>query len=160
MLACTLKAAREAFPLSKWPRKVRVGRSGAVREPASGAFDVTVAPGVGVEAAVDACPPGGCVLLLPGTHEGPLVLTASKSVHVFGRGRAMLRASEGSVLSSSATTSTVDGLIVRLGLGNDYDGCGVSISGGRLQLQACDIHACGICLKIGGGADPEVVSCR
>ena len=82
---------------------MRVKRDGGVLEPASGTFDVTVAPGEGVQAAVDRCPAGGSVLLLPGAHAGPLVLPAAcKEVHVFGRGRAALRTARGSVLISEA----------------------------------------------------------
>ena len=58
-----------------------------MREPASGAFDVTVAPGEDAQAAVGRCPPKGCVLLLPGTHDGPLAQLPVEEVHVFGRGR-------------------------------------------------------------------------
>jgi len=61
-------------------------------------FDVTVAPGTNVQAAVRACPPGGSVLLLPGTHEGPLRLEADKEVHIFGRGLATLRSATGTVV--------------------------------------------------------------
>ena len=73
-LACVCKDAAAALPTSRRHAAVRVGRSGAVLEPANGAFDVTVAPGEDVQAALDRCPPGGCVLLLPGVHAGPLVL--------------------------------------------------------------------------------------
>ena len=160
MLACSLKAAAAAYPRSKWPRAVRIKRSGAVLEPASGAFDVTVAPDEDVQAAVDRCPRGGCVLLLPGTHAGPLALTADKLVHVFGRGEATLRTATGSVLQSSAAESTIDGLAMRrqIGLSNSDDG--VWIRGGRLRLQACDVTAPSSCVRIDGGADPVVTTCR
>ena len=72
-------------------RAARGGRRGEWVFPPD-AFDVTVAPGRDVQAAVKRCPRGGSVLLLPGVHEGPLDLTAGKTVHVFGRGRAVLRA--------------------------------------------------------------------
>ena len=86
---------------------MRVGPGGHVLEPASGAFDVTVAPGEDVQAAIDRCPAGGCVLLLPGTHEGTLVLwaCANKEVHVFGRGRATLEAAAGTVITRYFFTS-------------------------------------------------------
>ena len=139
---------------------------GFVATPA--AFDVTVAPGEDVQAAVDACPPGGTVLLGPGTHAGPLTLGADKEVHVFGRGRATLRAEWGDALLSRAARATVDGLIVRreaAGLGH-----AVCVSGGRLRLQACDIANAvahdaggahlyaGVCLVM--RADPVILSCR
>ena len=113
MLACSFKAAAAAYPRSKWPSKVRTKRSGVVLEPAGGAFDVTVAPGEDVQAAVDRCPTGGCVLLLPGVHNGQIVLAADKEVHVFGRSSATLRTTAGTVLSSESAESTFDGLAIR-----------------------------------------------
>ena len=104
-------AAASLAGLSLGGTAVTIAADGTVLAPASGAFDVTVAPGHAVQAAVDACPTGGSVLLLPGTHEGPLVLgprqdleedeegplilSADKEVHVFGRGRATLRTTNG-----------------------------------------------------------------
>ena len=73
-LACVCRAAAAAAPTSKWRSAVRISPNGFVLEPADGTFDVTVAPGEDMQAAVDRCPPGGCVLLLPGTHEGRIVL--------------------------------------------------------------------------------------
>ena len=93
-----MKAAPQLL-LSLGGTAITVVADGIVRAPASGAFDVTVAPGQAVQAAVDSCPAGGSVLLLPGTHDGPLVLEADKVVHVFGRGSATLRAATGSVLT-------------------------------------------------------------
>ena len=130
------------------------------------AFDVVVAPGRPLQAAVDGCPPGGSVLLLPGTHEGPLVLGADHEVHIFGRGRAVLRTNASHVVISEAVVATLDGLILRresdnlLSLRNRN---GVEIRGGRLRLQACDV-ACdgresGSCVYVQGGADPTLASC-
>ena len=135
-----------------------------MREPASGTFDVTVAPGEDVQAAVDACPPDGSVLLLPGTHDGPLVLTTGKVVHVFGLGRATLRAQTGTVVLSKAATATLDGLVLRREAGGttNYQHC-VWITGGRLRLQACDITSAARmspCVAIEGGADPVLVACK
>ena len=149
--------------MSRWSRKVRIGHSGAVLEPCSGDFDVTVTPGEGVQAAVDRCPPGGCVLLLPGTHEGPLELLAGKEVHVFGRGRATLRTADGTVVTSSASSATLDGLIIRRE-GRASEGeedFGVWIRGGQLRLHACDIFSFpGVCVRIQGRADPVLVACK
>ena len=134
---------------------------GTVREPASGAFDVTMVPGEDAQVAVDRCPPGGCVLLLPGRHDGPLVLSAEKKVHVFGRGRATLRTAEGTVLYSSASVSTVDGLILRREAGGGSSDCCVWVGGGRLRLQACDITSASLaCVAFSGGADPILASCK
>ena len=163
-LACSFRTARASYLLSKWPRAVRVKRSGAVLEPANGAFDVTVAPGEGVQAAVDRCPPGGCVLLLPGTHSGPLVLAADQVVHVFGRGQATLQSSSCTALTSEAVEATCDGLVIRRDEGvasGDGGTYGLWIKGGRLRLQDCHITSkSSACVWIGGAADPVLVSCR
>jgi len=163
VIACVCRAAAAAFP-AKWHSAIRIATGGLVLAPASGAYDVTVSPGSNVQEAVDACPPGGSVLLLPGTREGPLMLAADKEVHVFGRGRALLRVAMGTVLTSEAATSTVDGLIIRREAGNIGDNhrdC-VWIKGGQLRMQMCDI----VCdspvpgVAIEGGADPVLHSCR
>ena len=164
-LASTCSAARAAFRESKWPRDraVRVKRDGTVLEPASGAFDVVVAPGEGVQAAVDACPPGGCVLLLPGSHKGPLFLFPGKVVHVFGRGRATLRTASGTVVISAADKSTMDGIAVRREAGGDVSDSGMWIRGGQLHLQACDVTSAspfGACVAIEEGADPVLINCK
>ena len=163
-LACVCRATAAAAQASRWHSAVRVSKSGAVLEPASGAFDVTVAPGDNVQAAVDACPAGGCVLLLPGTYDGPLVL-AGKVVHVFGRGRATLRAATGTVVTSEAAEGMLDGLIIRReagGVYGSYHDC-VWIKGGRLRLQACDVTSAAPhvhCIRIDGGADPTLMACK
>ena len=136
-------------------------KNGTVREPASGAFDVTVPPGEDVQAAVDACPPGGSVLLLPGTHNGPLVLRRHKEVHVFGSGQVTLRtAALCGVVGSMSEKATLDGLIIRHEARSE-NGFGVYISSGQLRLQACDITSASLaCVAIMGGADPVVSSCK
>ena len=165
-LACVCRAAAAAALASKWRSAVRVGRSGAVLEPASGTFDVTVAPGEDVQAAADRCPPGGCMLLLPGTHDASLVLPADKEVHVFGRGRATLRSAAGTVVTSSSAVSTIDGIVVRqerIIEGIHRSSFGVAIEGGALRVQACDISsASDACIFVTGGAgtDPVVTGCK
>ena len=138
-LACVCVNAARAYREGRWPRAVRVKRGGAVLEPAICAFDVTVAPGEGVQAAVDRCPRGGCVLLQPGVHAGPLVLTACQEVHVFGRGRATLRTTAGTVLTCGGAKATFDGLSLKRVVLNENDGCGVIVRGGALRLQKCDV---------------------
>ena len=125
-LACMCKDAAAAAPKSKWHSAVRIGLGGFVLAPASGTFDVTVPPGEAVQAAVDRCPPGGCVLLLPGMHDGPLALEASKEVHVFGRGRATLRTMTGTVLSCG-----------RLGAGSPRCGRRMARSSGGPLSKGC-----------------------
>ena len=128
-------------------------------------FDVTVAPGEDVQAAVRRCPLGGSVLLLPGSHKGPLRLRADRSVHVFGRGQATLWAATDSAIISNASEATVDGIVLRCeatGWGwADTSKHGVLITGGRLRVQACDIsstHGSGETMRIEGG-DPVIIGC-
>ena len=159
-LACLCKSAAAAQAASKWHAAVRVGPGGFVLEPASGTFDVTVTPGEPVQDAVSRCPPGGSVLLLPGTHAGPLMLEADTEVYVFGRGCATLRAADGNVLTSSAAKAALDGLVIRREAGGAL-GYGVWINGGRLRLQACDVtSASHSSVLITNGADPVVSACR
>ena len=136
--------------------------SAAVAVPPDGAFDVEVAPGEGVQAAIDRCPPGGCVLLLPGTHAGPLVLAANKVVHVFGRSQATLQTVGGEVVTSAANKATIDGLIVRTEAHASGKGHhGILITAGNLRVQNCNVSnqsRSGICVT-GPAADPFIVDC-
>ena len=54
---------------------VSVASDGSILEPPSGSFDAVVAPGQSIQHAVDRVRPGGTVLLLPGLHLGPVVIT-------------------------------------------------------------------------------------
>ena len=135
------------------------GRVGYVFPP--GAFDVTVAPGEDVQAAINRCPAGGSVMLLPGTHKGPVELAADKEVHVFGRGQAVLLRANGTTLTSFATKATIDGLLIRC----QGNGNAVSIRGGGLRLQASDLACTGWQVPIvfvAGGAtsDATIIGCR
>ena len=159
-------AAKEQKEIAKWwkkqhAEKVTLRAHGWVFPPAT--FDVEVAPGWDVQAAVDACRPGGCVLLLPGKHKGPMVLRTGKDVHVFGRGRATLQTAAGEVITSSSDASTIDGLIVRTGAHASGSGhYGILITAGRLRVQACDVSSqsrSGICVR-GPAADPNIVDCK
>ena len=139
-LACVCSVTAAAYRESRWPRAVRIKRSGAVLESAEGTFDVTVAPGEGVQAAVDRCPRGGCVLLLPGRHEGPLELRVGQEVHVFGREQATLRTTAGTVLTCEGASATIDGVSLKrvLDAAAEYEHC-VMVRSGALRLQKCDV---------------------
>ena len=159
-LACVCRGAAAAAPFSKWHRAARVGPGGAVLEPASGTFDVTVAPGEGVQAAVDACPAGGAVLLLPGNHLGPMVLAADRGVHVFGRGQATLRTGSGTTVASAAAEASLDGLFIREGPSGHFTDICVKIERGSLRLQACDISSCGDGINLYNVAKASIINCR
>ena len=137
------------------------------------AFDVTVPPGEDLEEALGRCPPGGSVLLLPGTHDRQLIFRGGgddKEVHVFGRGRATLQVRSSTACTtvySDAAKATLDGLVIRSWAGGSAH-CGhpcVRIFSGRLRLQACDISntamtpQCSECVQISGG-DPVLFGCK
>ena len=139
---------------------------GILRE--RGPFSVVVAPGQPVQAAVNDCPRGGSVLLLPGIHEGPLTLAANQEVHVFGRSLATLRCVRFSAVISAAVKSSLVGITIRrevdmtpLGGLACREGYAVHITEGNLRLQSCNIvnasPAAGICIQ--GGSNPVVAMC-
>ena len=99
LLACTCRGFRAAHAESWWPALDPA--TGNVLEPRSGRFWRELSPGDDVQAAVKACPEGGCILLRPGVHslvpQGvPLVgqslgLQVHRAVNVFGRGLATVQ---------------------------------------------------------------------
>lgn len=119
-------------------------------------YNVTVIPGEGVQAAVDLCPPGGKVLLLPGTHDGPVSINRELELH--GHGQAVLRAMGGlPALTSEAARAKVAGLIIEAA-GSQY---GVVIACGGLQIEKCDVvHAAAAGIDISGGSCPTISSCK
>ena len=154
-VACTCQAARAAHRTCMWARRVRVSpRSGGVLEPVA-AFDAVVDAAANLQAAIDACPHGGSVLLLPGDHAGPINVGRDKVVHVFGRGLARIavdvqpRVAEFS-LKCVATTSTFDGVAFA---------STVAVGGGGARFQHCEfLSECAMGVVTGG--DPVVTQCR
>ena len=125
-----------------------------------------VKPGESVQEAVDQCVRGGSVVLLPGVHEGPLLLQYRTEVHVFGRGRAILRASGEHVVVSHAKSATLDGLILRREWDNSADDCDeysrndscVAACGDKLRIQVCDAERdrpCSVVLSCSKVAPPS-----
>ena len=116
-----------------------------------------------VQAAVDGCRPGGSVLLLPGSHAGPLVLGEGTVVNVFGRGLATLETARGAVVTSAAAVSCIDGLVIRAdahAYGSGHHA--ILITSGRLRVQNCDVSCKSLsCIKVEGrAADPLVIGCK
>ena len=132
-------------------------------------FDVTVPPGADLQLAIDGCPTGGSVLLLPGVHSGPLLV--SKEVHLFGRGEATVACVTrgASAISCDAPSGTLSGLIVRKGplpegaeaVVGDH---GIWIRKGRMRVVDCDAssEARASCVRVDGGkeTDPVVQGCK
>ena len=135
-------------------------------------YDVIVSPGEDVQAAVDRCPSGGSVLLMPGTHHGTLTLKgenggtySEKSIRVFGRGLATLRYSgrhrnDTVIFSNTFGHVVFDGLIVHQdsGLGG---ACLRLYRGGTATVQACDLSSReSECMESGGGNELSMTGCR
>ena len=142
---------------------MRKGPDGSVLEPASGAFDVILAPSDDLQAGINKCPVGGSVLLQPGLYEGKLRLR--REVHVFGRGHAALTTHVGdTVVMSKAPRATLDGVGIRQAGGEGGEGgikSGVWVKRGRMRLQNCDVSSSsGSCILVSDGADPVIAHCR
>ena len=126
-------------------------------------FDVVVTLGEDVQAAVDRCRPGGSMLLLPGSHAGPLVLGEGTLVNIFGRGLATLETALGAAVTSAAAVSCIDGLVIRVGAHASGGGHhAILITSGRLRVQNCDVSCKSLsCIKVEGrAADPLVIGCK
>ena len=113
-------------------------------EPRSGRFWRELSPGDDVQAAVKACPEGGCILLRPGTFDlAPLRDGLSiYAVNVFGRGHVTLVAPLGCSRAVAMggglwrRTFALDGVTVRSRVGGE---CGVRMRDGLARLQSCFI---------------------
>ena len=149
VLACLCTRTRDALTRSVWHRRVRVGRKGTVVEPASREFDVTVAPDEDIQAAIDACPPGGCVLLRAGIHaaEAPVMLN-NKSIYIFGRCAATITCASGVVINTLAARATLVGLtLVALKMPSPHMQDPYFVvnlnPGSRVRIQACRVDGGG-----------------
>ena len=127
-------------------------------------YDVTVSPREPLQAAIDRCREGGSILLLPGAYEGVVVL--SKEVHLFGRGEATLlcKVKEGHVITSTAPTATLDGLVVRLGphAEGEEGHLGILITAGSLLVRHCDVSSLSksTIYVQGASANPTIIGCK
>ena len=167
LLACTCRGFRAAHAESWWPALDPA--TGNVLEPRSGRFWRELSPGDGVQAAVNACPEGGCILLRPGVHtlvpKGALGLLMRNAVNVFGRGAATVQspgcADTISIRAQSPDAPfALDGLIVR---SLDNQSYGVAIVRGSPRLQSCVITGLsffGLHIKGASPSPPVITNCR
>ena len=170
------REAAERAKITAWWAIQTASRTDFVREP--DAFDVTVAPGDPLHPAVQSCPVGGSILLLPGVHSGFMGL--DKSIRIFGRGAAEISYSGSThIILSIAEDVVLDGIIFRLVPNSHYlnpttedlavglakrefsrSAC-VDVVGGRLRLQACDIaQTLGDAVHVTNRAEVEVIACK
>ena len=135
-------------------------------EPRSGRFWRQLSPGDDVQAAADACPEGGCILLRPGifdlvphVHEvfdKRVGLSITTSVNLFGRGQATVQ-SHGSVCTldiyyTGSNLFAVDGLTVQFMQSTRRQSVSAAVStisaamyGGFSRLQSCVITGPSYC---------------
>ena len=165
-LSCVSVKIASVAKESKWRSLVRLDRYGTVLAPLSG-YDIIVIEGEDVQSAIDRCPVGGSVLLMPGRHLGPLVLSADRLVHIFGNSLAYLWSSVGDVVTSFCAASTLDSIFIEADdvfgglLGDVGLGVGVMIHCGRPRFQSCDFFgSCQEAVSIKGGADPYFSKCK
>ena len=143
-LAHMCRNARQALRESKWKVGVRISATGNVYPPLCG-FNAVVKPGEDVQVAVDSVPNHGAILLAPGEHAGPVKLGdigRDRVVHIFGEGRATLRANPafGAALFSNVKESTVVGVKFRGdALSANIKQALVNIYWGALRIQDCDL---------------------
>ena len=167
LLACTCRGFRAAHAESWWPAFDPA--TGNALEPRSGRFWRELSPGDDVQAAVNTCPAGGCILLRPGTHVDQKGLIIDTPVSVFGRGQATFQSSSIDyaiyVLSPRpGRLFALDGLVVRNV--NTHPGVvGVMINAGSPRLQSCDIvgprSSCGLFfIDASPSPPPVVINCR
>ena len=150
-------------------------------EPRSGRFWRELSPGDDVQAAVNKCPEGGCILLRPGVfalapqNNSPSMagLSIDTPVSIFGRSQATVH-SPGSAYTVDITEPSVgtrslislDGLVVQsLVILNNRLAIGVSIYGGSSRLQSCVLTGPNHCaLRVmavrADYSPPVIINCR
>ena len=155
-------------------------------EPRSGRFWRQLSPGDDVQAAADACPEGGCILLRPGIfdlvpHVVPEVLdkrvglSITTSVNLFGRGQVTVQSQNSArtldIRYRGGNLFAVDGLTVQFlrPRSPTFSTISAAVSGGFSRLQSCVITGpsyCGLyCTTIFSDANdvvcPQVIiNCR
>lgn len=144
--ACVSRDAREAYRGSRPFRSVRIARDGSVLRPASGAFDVEVAPGELVASAITRCPRGGSVRLLPGLHVLPN-MGENVAVHVFG----FDTGTEFSIVSAGFQCYALASSFVGIRFTTNF----VRVSAGRTRFQNCVFLVNVECVNDGADSDDD-----
>ena len=94
-LACfasTCRQFRAAFELWFAERRPTVSPDGTVLPPRTFCYEVAPSREDRVQEAIDACPTGGSILLLPGIHAGDIEF--KREVHIFGKGLVEVKGTE------------------------------------------------------------------
>ena len=139
------RACEAAIPF-ELPAHNHGGAAGAA---AAGVYDVVVAPGDSLQAALDSCRAGGSILLLGGVHAGPVLV--HKPVRVFGRCAALI-ASPGVVVCVCIPTGCgafeCDGVAIWresfVGTPHDaqsFSGALMVAAGSHARLVRCDLQS-------------------
>ena len=168
-LASTCRGFRAAYAESWWP--TFDPETDNVLEPRSGRFWRELSPGDDVQAAVGACPKGGCILLRPGTHtlaSQEAGITIRNPINIFGRGLAKIQSPGSDHIVHIAPPPNLSSLIILDGLvvhssGNPDGSVGVYVRGGSTRLQSCVIDGPsrhGLEITNGSRCPPVVINCR
>ena len=172
-LSVACKALHAAVATSRWPPfspLALLAEDGSVSEPPSGHFFAVVRPeqgGAGIQAALDACPPDGAILLLAGVFVVAESLAVHRPVHLFGRGAATLRGKGAdrqplAIVMASTSFASLSDVHVAC---TDEGSYALYVSNpGRLRLERCEVtslpHPCSLVVADGSRAVLDVVDSK
>lgn len=109
-----------------------------------------------IRAAIAAAPPGTRIVVRPGLYREGIIL--EKPLEIVGEGNAadiVVEAIGADVVRASAPTARIACLTLRQMGGGNW--CAVDLTGGRLDLEECDITCQGLsCVVIHNGADARI----
>ena len=125
-------------------------------------FTINIAPGESVQNAINKCPKGGNIRLLPGLHKGPIFLDSHTEINIFGKCKALLYSDYGSVITSNSNNSTIDGLLILTKKYKyDDDFYAININSGILNIQHCNIASfmAGSIIASGINTNVNIINC-
>lgn len=128
-----------------------VAPNGHVSEPEHGRFFAEIPPDVvNLQHAINRCPPGVAMLLLPGAHVINQSLNLTNDVTLFGRGEASLEllgvdGGEDSIVHSTAKNAAIIGFVMResallRNMDNPTIVTAVIVDDGHLHIQSCNVE--------------------